>query len=426
MKQTIKRRLKLLAAARLEAHVNQLLKRHPDLKLVAVGGSVGKTSTKLAIATVLKQKLRVSHHEGNYNDHISVPISILGLAMPSLYNPLSWRKTLRLAKQAAAADYPYDVILVEFGTDQPGDIPAFMKLLKPDIGVVTATTPEHMEFFKTTKAVLDEEFSLARGSKLVVLNSDDAGLKGRLGDLQQTVITYGQSGTVHLAGGGQTAGSANLCLGHDTIDVKLSVVGRHSQYALLAAAAVAKQLGLSPAEIAAGVAKFKPVPGRMNPLVGKGSSLIIDDSYNASPDAVIAALATLAEVATGRQIAVLGSMNELGDYAKTGHEQVGAACSNLDLLVTIGKDAKELLIPAAVKAGLKPEQIKSFMSPYEAGEWLGPQIGRGDTILVKGSQNGVYSEEATALLLRDSDDRSKLVRQTPDWLTKKKAQFNHE
>jgi UDP-N-acetylmuramoyl-tripeptide--D-alanyl-D-alanine ligase len=94
--------------------------------------------------------------------------------------------------------------------------------------------------------------------------------------------------------------------------------------------------------------------------------------------------------------------------------------------VTIGQDAKNLLVPAAVKAGLKLDQIKSFVSPFAAGEFLKPQIGRGDTILVKGSQNGVFSEEAAALLLRDADDRSKLVRQTPEWLVKKKAQFHHE
>lgn len=419
-----------MIAGQLQRLVQALERRNPQLRIVAVGGSVGKTSTKLAIAATLAQKYTVNHHEGNYNDPISVPLSIMNLPVPALYNPFAWLFTFYKANKIVRAPYRWEIIVVELGTDQPGDIPHFMKYLSPDIGVVTATTPEHMEMFKIPEAVIEEEFGLALGSKIAVINGDDAGIRSRIKELPHKVVTYGESGAVHF--GDQTVRldggiSATLHLGEQTISVKTNVIAQHSLYALAAAAAVGQELGLSAKQIATGITNFHPVAGRMNPLPGVNDSLIIDDSYNASPDAVVAALETLQQTAQGRAIAILGSMNELGDYARTGHELVGAACGDLDLLVTIGRDAQNLLVPAAKKAGLKSEQIQSFLSPYQAGEFVKGLVRTGDTILVKGSQNGVFSEEAAGKLLRNDSDRSKLVRQSPDWMAKKEAQFkSHE
>jgi len=422
----VKRTFKLLFAGALERQVGRLLRRNPHVRMVAVGGSVGKTSTKLAIAAVLKQGYRVHYQEGNFNDPISIPLSIMNLPVPPLYNPFAWALTFTKVFRIVDRTYPDEIILVELGTDQPGDIPHFMKYLKPDIGVVTATTPEHIEMFKTTAAVIDEEFTLASHSQIAVVNGDDEGIRSHIKDLKLKVVTYGASGAVHFSGhktrpdGGI---STTLHVGGETVAVKTRVTGHHSLYALAAAAAVGRELGLSGAKIVKGLESFKPVAGRMNLLPGANGSIIIDDSYNASPDAVIAAITALEQTAKGRAIAVLGNMNELGSYARTGHEQVGAACGNLDLLVTIGASARDMIAPAAKNAGLKANQVQSFLSPYAAGEYLRPLLRAGDTVLVKGSQNRVFSEEATALLLRNDADRSKLVRQTPDWLAKKQAQF---
>lgn len=421
----LKRQIKLWVAGRLERLVQQLLARNPQLKLVAVGGSVGKTSTKLAIAATLSQKYRVQHHEGNYNDPISVPLWILGQDVPSLYNPFVWIKTYTAARKVTKMSYPYDVILVELGTDQPGDMPHFMKFLKPDIGVVTATTPEHMENFRSAEAVIKEEMALARGAKVAILNVDDEGIKASIDKLNQTV-TFGKGGTIKMGDFGRSAHgtiTGKIELGTDSIAVATNVIAEHSLYAILAATAVGLQLGLSHAEIISGIAAFKPVAGRMASIRGLNASLILDDSYNSSPDAAIAALKALSDIAKGRQIAVLGSMNELGDYAQEGHQRVGAACGNLDLLVTIGRQAEEFIAPAAKNAGLKPDQIKSFDSPVAAGKFVQSLLKTGDTVLVKGSQNRVFAEEATAQLLADPADRSKLVRQTPYWQAIKRAQF---
>jgi UDP-N-acetylmuramyl pentapeptide synthase len=225
------------------------------------------------------------------------------------------------------------------------------------------------------------------------------------------------------------AGRNSLCLGDkvaQTITVKPQVLGDHAELALLAAAAVAVQLGLLPEQIRTGLNEVVSVPGRMQRLEGKNEVVIIDDTYNASPEAVYAALKTLRQMSKSRRIALLGQMNELGDYSERSHRRVGEQSADLDLLLTLGKDANTILGPAAVKAGLDESKWHAFSSPYEAGEWLAKAAKKGDTILFKGSQNGVFSEEAIKPLLANSDDETKLVRQNSAWLAKKRAQFKVE
>jgi UDP-N-acetylmuramoyl-tripeptide--D-alanyl-D-alanine ligase len=153
----------------------------------------------------------------------------------------------------------------------------------------------------------------------------------------------------------------------------------------------------------------------MNLLRGIHGSFVIDDSYNASPDSVTAALATLFHAPASSRVAILGDMNELGAYASAAHELVGEHCAGLDHLVTIGPLARELLAPAAIRAGLPPDHVRSFDSPYRAGWYARNLVRPGAVILIKGSQNGVLAEEAAAELLADPRDRALLVRQSASW-----------
>jgi UDP-N-acetylmuramoyl-tripeptide--D-alanyl-D-alanine ligase len=405
----------------LERAVVELIKRNPQLKIVAVGGSVGKTSTKLAVAKVLAEKYRVLVHEGNYNSELGLPLSLFGLEVPAKTTSIeAWLHLLKSVKETLRQPYPYDVAVLELGIDHPGDMARFMAYLKPDIGLVTAIAPEHMEYFTDLSVVAEEEFTLDLGSKTVALHLNDKNLrerKDRLGD--RRVVTYGESGDVHWADGN------NLCLGEltEVIPVKPQVLGDHSRLVLLAAATVGVMLELSPDQIRKGLDKVTAVPGRMQVLKGKNGITIIDDSYNSSPEAVYAALATLSKTAKGRRIALLGQMNELGDYSLRAHTRVGQEAADLDLLLTLGKDANEILGPSAVEAGLAKSKWHRFDSPYEAGEWLAKEAKKGDTILFKGSQNGVFAEEAIKPLLADQADAAKLVRQSPSWLARKAKQF---
>jgi UDP-N-acetylmuramoyl-tripeptide--D-alanyl-D-alanine ligase len=193
--------------------------------------------------------------------------------------------------------------------------------------------------------------------------------------------------------------------------------------AVAVAVSLARKLELNDAEIADGIEKLQPLHGRMNPLRARKGSLVIDDTYNSSPEAAIAALETLYEIKSKHKIAVLGQMNELGKYSQILHQQVGDHCDStqLDLVITVGKDANSYLAAAAKKQGCK---IVRCPTPYHAADILLPLIHKDTVLLAKGSQNNVYLEEAVKLLLMNPSDNAKLVRQSRNWIKKKDECFN--
>jgi UDP-N-acetylmuramoyl-tripeptide--D-alanyl-D-alanine ligase len=414
-----------VVARRLERHVTELIKAKRPV-IIGITGSVGKTSTKLAIAHLLAAKHKVLAHPGNYNSEIGLPLSIFELEVPKrLVNPLDWVRVLRQVKSRKLT-YPYDALVLEMGADQPRDIQKFMHYIHPDIAVLTRIAPAHIEQFKTIEAILEEKWHLARGSQKVIINGEDERLVAKAKELEpHRISTYGiDDGDYYFSELKlETDGyKGKLHLGRKTIKVNTKVIAKHLLGSLLAAAAVADQLKLNKDTIKQQLETWTPASGRMNPLKGKHDSLIIDDTYNSSPEAAIAALNALYQF-RGRKIAILGSMNELGDFEREGHEQAGAHCGQLDILITIGRAARQFLAPAAQSAGLKLDQVHSFDSPYVAGEFMLKRLKKGDRVLAKGSQNGVFAEEAIKLLLDDPADANLLVRQSPEWMLKKRKQF---
>ncbi len=421
----------------LELQARRLIARK-HLKVVAVSGALGKTTTKTAIATVLGEKYRVLVHTGyfsNFNSEIGLPLAIFELKVPGLIiNPFAWVWCIIQMELQIHRDYPYNLLVLELGTDKPGDIPHFMTYLKPDIGIVTAVAAEHMEFFADLDAVAAEELALVAGSKQAVVGYDDVAAKYRhhyVERAQEHHVYYGLGNKVNYGFEiGETdpvKGTTGTLFkdGHaKIIGITFGLYGRHSAKAAIAAYAVADLLGLTRQQTEKGIAKIRPVNGRMNPLPGINGAVIIDDSYNSSPEAAFAALESLSAVTVARRrIAVMGSMNELGTNSQRYHEEVGAACTGVDLLVTVGELANKHLGPAAVKAGLDERNWKPADSPYAAGEFLKLMVGQGDVVLAKGSQNGVFTEETVKLLLADPADSAKLVRQSPAWMRIKREQF---
>lgn len=420
-------------ASLFERQVQRLISRH-HLKVVAVAGSVGKTSTKAAIATVLGEKYRTLVHPGNYNSELGLPLSIFEMSVPTvLFNPFAWADRL-IRSELMLRDYPHKVLVLELGTDHPGEIALYLRYLSPDIGVMTALTPEHMENFPGgMDDVAAEELQLAASSKTFVANIDEIPAKYRrkyidhhprhhyygLGKDPEYGFTLASTDPISGTTGTLTH-QGHVAIKH----LELKLFGAHSAKAAVAAYAVGELLGLSKGQILAGLAKLSPVSGRMNPLAGLNGATIIDDTYNSSPEAVVAALAALADApVTGRRIAILGSMNELGPDSPRYHTEVGESAAGLDLLITIGALANDCLGPAAVRAGLDPTRFKPADSPYAAGQFIKALLASGDVVLAKGSQNGVFAEEAVKLLLADPAAAAKLVRQSPAWLRIKYAQF---
>ena len=413
----------------LERKVRQYIQKHKPL-LIVVTGSVGKTSTKQAIATVLNEKYQVRAHSGNHNTHYSVPTAIMGIEYPDNPHSISqWRAVLKAMDVRIAGDKDVDVIIQELGTDRPGDIKAFGRYLHPDVAVVTAVSEEHMENFGSIDDVAKEELAIASYAKLCIINRDDIDIMYADYADTHTIDTYGVGEKAEYRLIIEPASPIDGRIGRmvmpewGEITVTLQLIGNHSLKAAAAAACVGAKMGLTSQQIADGISKLKPVAGRMNVLRGQEGSTIIDDSYNSSPLAVSAALDTLYSVEAPQRIAILGSMNELGNLTPQAHELAGQKCdpSKLEWVITIGEDAAKYLAPAAVKKGC---QVKTCHTPYEAGGFAHSILKRGAVVLVKGSQNGVYSEEAVKILLHNTEDSEQLVRQSPYWLKKKDDQFD--
>ncbi len=401
------------------------LRRKNPFKIIGVSGSIGKTSTKLAIASTLEHSFKVRYQDGNYNDHVSVPLIFFGRPMPSLFNPIAWLLLLMKNEVNIHRHYPYEVVVVEMGTDGPGQIKQFSKYLELDVSVVTAIAPEHMEFFKTIEEIANEEFSSATFSKKIILNADLCGSFMPANSSTPT-ITYGTSEALDytITGYGDERYSNGFEVKNKNkllITSKQSLGSSALGYSVCAAIAVANELGMSGESIEEGIKSIHPINGRLRRLEGINNTKIIDDTYNSSPVAANAGLDILYAEDAPQRIALLGNMNELGDYSKAAHEYVGEYCrpDKLDLVVTIGPDANKFLAGAAEKAGCK---VARFYDPISAGEYIRKFIKPGAVILAKGSQNGVFAEEAVKILLANKDDEKFLVRQSPAWL-KKKSRF---
>lgn len=401
------------------------LRRKADFVIIGVVGSIGKTSTKHAIAQTLGIKKRVRFQEGNYNDYVSVPLVFFGQSMPSLFNPFAWLAVFLKNEKQIRAEYPFDVVVVELGTDGPGQIAPFSKYLQLDVAVVTAITPEHMEYFTDLDAVAKEELSVTQFAKQLLINKDLIGAEYQ--SLVPEAITYSIKNDADYRINAFTfaADGADFQIhkGSETwLTASHTVISEPELYSITAAAAVADGLGLEADTIINGLSHIAPVSGRMNRLEGIQNSTIIDDSYNSSPEAARASLETLYRIAAPQKIALLGNMNELGTYSQRAHEELGALCDpkQLDLIVTLGPDANTYTAPTAEAKGCT---VKTCVTPYEAGDYLKSVLKEGALVLVKGSQNNVFAEEAIKSLLANPEDEQKLVRQSPEWIKKKEANF---
>ena len=422
---------KKLIQRKLESYVKKYFKAHPEIKLVVVAGSVGKTSTKMAVATVLSQRFRVRVHEGNHNTSLSAPLAILGIDYPGkLKSPLAWLSVFGAAKERINSPADVDVVVQELGVDRPGEMSEFGRYLLPNIAVVTAVTAEHMEYFKTMEAVAEEELMVAKFSDLVVINRDDIDGGYAKFLVNANLTTYGTSGAAEHRFVDE---SFTVNEGHSGLIVapnypegfaaNIKVVGEHNLRPVIGAATVGLAMGLTPQEITAGLNLVRPVSGRMNPLRGLKGSLILDDTYNSSPLAAECAIKTLYGFQAPQRIAILGSMNELGDTSAEEHKKLGEMCdpSLLDWVITIGDEAEKHLAPAARLRGC---QVRSFKTAIDAGTFALKVLDEDAVVLAKGSQGGIFVEEAVKFLLHDGSDEEKLVRQSAEWIEDKNKLFS--
>jgi UDP-N-acetylmuramoyl-tripeptide--D-alanyl-D-alanine ligase len=341
-----------------------------DVAVIAITGSNGKTTTRQMTAEVVAKKFDTLSTVGNYNNQIGVPLTLLRL-MPE-----------------------HKWAVVELGTNSPGEIARLAQICSPDIGVITNIGPAHLEGLGTLDGVMREKEQLIdhlRPRGKAVLNADDRRVYKIASRTKKEVLLFGQSKNARIRATAvkeKTAGiSFNLDLPEESLRVDLKAPGQFMVINALAAAAVGHLLGIAAQDIRAGLEKFEPAWGRMNIFQTANGIHIIDDTYNANPDSMMAAITTLKSLrANNRSILVAGDMLELGKQAESLHRQVGAwaAAAGINQLWVTG-DFAGAVISGAKDAGMKVEQLFTGSQEKILIE-LKKSLKPGDWVLVKGSR----------------------------------------
>lgn len=352
--------------------------------VIAITGSVGKTSTRSAIQAVLAESFPVAASTGNLN-------TPLGLALVVLNADLTAETKL----------------VLEMGARIPGDIDELCSLFPPTVSVVTAVRGVHVETLGSIDGVQREKSSLVRALRAegtACLNGDDPRVAEMASATPGRVITYGRGDACDIR--------------PDRITVDLPIIGEHAVTSALAAFAVGQALGMDDAAINRGLLAVRPEKGRLARLPGRGGSTLIDDTYNASPDATLAALRLLVSMEADRRVALLGDMLELGETEIEQHETVlRAAVEAADIVIAVGprmaKAAEALSADERNSLTLVPTS-DLLATALGKDDPLDP--GAGDVILVKGSQGIRMERVSAALLSPEIDPADVLARHTEAWL----------
>ncbi|HSI20652.1 MAG TPA: Mur ligase family protein [Verrucomicrobiae bacterium] len=409
--------------------------------VIAVTGSVGKTSTKEAIATMLEAAGKpVVKTIANLATDTGIPLSLLGFG-EKVRGGSAWIKVIIRSLTAmfpAPAAKPYWVL--EYSSDKPGDLAFLGKRVPVDVVVVTSGGPVHMEYYKTQEAVVAELADLLnyrRSGGYVVINGDDPFLKEAT--WPEETVTFGVAGLtknqakVDIRGkvtnltpkgmscefSSDTKVSAESLIRNTqgVLEATVAVVGKQQLAPLVAAVAIGAKEGLMPNDLKKGVEAYQVPAGRGRLIAGIKDVTIVDDSANASPEAAVAGVAMLRPWAQGRRtVAILGTMNEMGEVAVEAHQEVAAAAAkSVDFFVALGQFADEM-VDAAKKAGMPGHHVLGFDTPEKLFTHLDQIVERNDIIYVKASQNGMRLERLVKRLMAKPDTAAELlVRQSNAW-----------
>jgi UDP-N-acetylmuramoyl-tripeptide--D-alanyl-D-alanine ligase len=340
-------------------------RRRYDLPVVAVVGSVGKTTTKELIAAVLGQRYQVLKTVGSENNEIGVPRTLLQLS-PN-----------------------HEAVVLELAARRVGDIEYLCSIAEPTVGVLLNIGTAHLEYFESVEGVAKAKGELLDylGESLTALvNADDRVVVQEVQRTKGRLLTFGFVRESGFRGEGlvlDQEGCGHFLLHNNPIELKIP--GRHNAYNGLAAASIGRILDVDWEDIQHALAQFEPVSMRAE-IVRKDGLVVINDCYNANPDSMLAALELLGDVPGARKIAFLGDMLELGPQSGDLHAAVGVeVATKADILLATGKQSKEL-VAAARSAGMDETQARHFDNLDLAGEFIAANLCRGDVVLVKASR----------------------------------------
>jgi len=356
-------------------------RRKLDLRVVGITGSVGKSTTKEMIAEVLSTRYRTLKSPGNLNNEIGLPLTMLRLS------------------------YGHQRAVMEMGFYVPGEIAFLCDIALPQIGVVTNIGTVHAERAGSQEAIARGKAELVQAlpaapDGVAILNFDDPWVRKMEEKTRARVFFYGLSPEAHLwadavEGLGLDGIRFRLHYLGETLHVKIPLIGRHSVHTALRAAAVGLADGMNWQEIIDGLNQGH-TQLRLAAVRSENGALLLDDTYNASPESMLAALNLLDEI-DGRKVAVLGDMLELGPYERGGHEMVGLRAAQVaEMVVTLGPRAR-IIADAARRAGMKKTAIVEFDDIAPLMEWLKTNLTKKDVVLIKGS-HGLQMDRITASL----------------------------
>ncbi len=416
----------------IQAQAKIVLKKYQP-KIVAITGSVGKTSTKDAIYSVMAGSFHVRKSEKSFNSEIGVPLTILGLNN-AWSNPFKWLLNIYLGFKLIISKSTYpEWLVLEIGADRPGDIKKLSSWIKPDVVVITkfAKVPVHIEYFKSKEAVVAEKGNLVTALKhdgTLILNSDDEDVFAFRSKVTNKVLTYGLFGdsqirasnySVYYGDKNEMPLGINFKVDYAGNSVPLTIIGslgNNNIYASLAALAVGINLGLNLVKCSENISHHELPRGRMRLIKGINNSVIIDDTYNSSPVASTSALETLKGIKTkGRRVAVLADMMELGRHTVDSHREIGVlAATACDFLITVGLRSRTIA-ESAIDSGLSEKNVLQFDDSISAADYVKNIVQAGDIILIKGSQSTRMERVVKAVMLEPDRAADLLVRQDNEW-----------
>jgi len=410
-----------------------LARYHP--KIITITGSVGKTSTKDAIFTVLSKFKTVRKSEKSFNSEIGIPLTIIG-TKNGWDNVFVWAENILYAFSLIIFKRPYpEYLVLEVGAGKPGDIKNVAPWLRPNIVIITSfpNKPVHIEFFGTVEKVIEEKSALVKAiakDGVLILNHDDENVYSLHTKSNCSTISFGfhDNATYHATyptylykeeNGVSVPNGINFKLEYkgNTFPVNLPyIIGMHFIGQALASLAVAGVVGCDLLESIEAISDFQTPPGRLTLIEGINNSLIIDDTYNSSPIALDAAINTLKEMKAKRKIAVLGDMLELGKLTEGAHREAGENVSSIaNIIVTVGLRARSIALGAVAK-GFKEKNISSFDNAKQAEIFLKDIVKAGDIVLIKGSQGVRLERVAEAIMAHPERKNELLCRQEREWL----------
>ncbi len=410
-----------------------LARYHP--KIIAITGSVGKTSTKDAIFTILSKFKIVRKSEKSFNSEIGLPLTILGL--PNGWsNFFIWFENILRGFYLIIKKQPYpEYLILEVGLGKPGDIiKNITPWLKPDIVVVTSfpDKPVHIEFFESIEKIIEEKSALAYAVKsqgVLILNHDDEKVYALHDKSKCKTVSFGKNENAtyratyplyltEVYKGINIIKGINFKLEYNgnAFPVTLpNIIGLHYVNTALSAIAVACEVGCNLLPAIDAISEYKTPPGRLSIIDGINDSIIIDDTYNSSPIAAQVAIEVLKEIKNQRKIVILGDMLELGKFTEEEHRSLGKQVVGIaDVLITVGPRAK-FIDEGAINNGFSEKDIYHFVTAGEIGDFLKKMIKTGDILLIKGSQ-GVRLEKAVEAVMACPELKTKLLcRQEKEW-----------